>query len=83
MNNNTELRISHKEGFNLGNLLYQLRVERGYTIKYVADKLGVTTRTIRYYECPSEEASRQPDLIMIVKICELYDIPESSLLPFM
>src|SRR5690625_6544582 len=56
--------------------LKELREEKGYLQKFVADKIGVRSNTLSGYE----NGNRYPDLDMILKLAELYDVSTDYLL---
>jgi transcriptional regulator with XRE-family HTH domain len=60
----------------IGNKLKSLRVNRGYTPDFVADKLGVSLITYRRYE----RNESVPDVNMIEKIANTYEISIADLL---
>lgn len=56
--------------------LKELREEKGYLQKFVADKIGVKSNTLSGYE----NGTRSPDPEMILKLAELYDVSTDYLL---
>ena len=56
--------------------LNELRIERNFKLKEVAEKLNVTIRTISRYE----DGTREPSVEMIIKFCKLYDVSADYLL---
>ena len=50
--------------------LKELRQEKGFTLKYVAEHFNVTIRTI----CRYEDGSREPSIEMLIKFCNFYDV---------
>lgn len=56
--------------------LKELREDKGYLQKYVADKIGVKSNTLSGYE----NGTRSPDPEMIVKLAELYNVTTDYLL---
>ena len=56
--------------------LKELRIERNFKLKEVAEKLNVTIRTISRYE----DGTREPSVEMIIKFCKLYDVSADCLL---
>ena len=56
--------------------LKELRIERNFKLKEVAEKLNVTIRTISRYE----DGTREPSVEMIIKFCKLYDVSPDYLL---
>jgi|SRR5690625_134517 len=60
----------------LSRRLKNLREERGYLQKYVADKIGVRSNTLSGYE----NGTRSPDPDMLVSLANLYDVTTDYLL---
>lgn len=60
----------------LGNKIKQLRNDHNMTQPELATKLGVTVRTVAYYE----NDERQPKKDTILKLCELFNISTDYLL---
>jgi transcriptional regulator with XRE-family HTH domain len=60
----------------IGNKLKSLRVNKGYTPEFVADKIGVALITYRRYE----RNQSVPDLHMLEKIANTYEISIADLL---
>jgi|SRR5690625_1411105 len=56
--------------------LKELREEKGYLQKFVANKIGVRSNTLSGYE----NGTRSPDPEMILKLAELYDVSTDCLL---
>src|SRR5690625_3735895 len=56
--------------------LKELREEKGYLQKFVADKIGVRSNTLSGYE----NGTRSPDPEMILKLAELYDVSNDYLI---
>ena len=54
----------------IGNFLRELRKEKNLTQEQVADKLGVSGRTISRWET----GAYMPDISLIVDIAEMYDV---------
>ena len=54
----------------IGNFLKQLRKEKNFTQEQVADKLGVSGRTISRWET----GAYMPDISLLVDIAEMYDV---------
>ena len=54
----------------IGNFLKELRKEKNWTQEQVADKLGVSGRTISRWET----GAYMPDLSLLVDIAEMYDV---------
>ena len=52
------------------------RIEKGFTLKYVADKLSITIRSL----CRYESGEREPSIAMLKKICDLYDVSADYLI---
>src|SRR5690625_6278171 len=70
-----------KGGTSMGNKpiskkLTELREEKGYLQKFVADKIGVRSNTLSGYE----NGNRYPDLDMTLKLAEFYDVSTDYLL---
>src|SRR5699024_5516391 len=64
-----------KGGTSMGNKpiskkLTELREEKGYLQKFVADKIGVRSNTLAGYE----NGNSYPDLDMTLKLAEFYDV---------
>lgn len=53
----------------LGEKLRTLRLKNGYTLEYVAERIGLTFKTIQLYET----GQRKPSVPTIAKLCKLYD----------
>lgn len=60
----------------IGNILKQLRVEKGLTIAKAAETFGVATRTYSSYEL--EE--REPNLALLNKLADFYHVSTDYLL---
>lgn len=60
----------------LAKRLKELREERGYFQKFVADKLGIRSNTLSGYE----NGTRMPDPAMLTKIADLYNVSVDYLL---
>jgi len=60
----------------LGNKIKQLRNERNMTQPDLATELGVTVRTVAYYE----NDERQPKKSTILKLCKLFNVSTDYLL---
>lgn len=56
--------------------LKELRNEKKYTLKYVAEKLNVTIRTI----CRYEDGTREPSIEMLKTLCDFYDVSADYLI---
>ena len=54
----------------LGKRLKELREERGYTQKQVADKLGLNSVTYLHYE----KEQREPPLALLADMAQLYAV---------
>ena len=54
----------------------ELREERGYTQKQVADKLGLNSVTYLHYE----KEQREPPLALLADMAQLYAVTVDSLL---
>lgn len=60
----------------LGKRLKELREERGYLQKFVADKLGIKSNTLSGYE----NGTRMPDPEMLSNLADLYHVSTDYLL---
>lgn len=60
----------------LSRRLKNLREEKGYLQKFVADKVGVKSNTLSGYE----NGTRTPDLEMIINLAKLYNVTTDYLL---
>jgi len=60
----------------LSKKLKELREEKGFLQKFVADKIGVRSNTLSGYE----NGTRSPDPEMIIKLAELYEVSTDYLL---
>ncbi|MBR5182237.1 MAG: helix-turn-helix transcriptional regulator [Clostridiales bacterium] len=60
----------------IGNFLKELRKEKNYTQEQVADKLGVSGRTISRWET----GTYMPDISLLVDIAEMYDVDVRDLI---
>ncbi|WP_433943660.1 helix-turn-helix transcriptional regulator [Paenibacillus sp. SN-8-1] len=58
------------------NKLKALRTERDLTISDIAKLLGVSERTVQYYE----KGERQPTLEGLMKLADLYEVSTDYLL---
>lgn len=56
--------------------LRSARIFRGYTLQKTADSLDLTLRTYQKYE----GGDREPNLSLLTKIADLFDIPTDFLL---
>ncbi len=56
--------------------LKELRTEKNYTLKFVAENLNVTIRTI----CRYEDGTREPSIEMLKKLCDFYDVTADYLI---
>ena len=56
--------------------LRELRKERGFKLKEVAERLNVSVRAI----CRYEDGSREPSVALIIQFCKLYDVSADYLL---
>lgn len=54
----------------LGNDIKRLRLEKGYTQKQVAKKMGVNSPTVSKWE----KTLRLPSVEMLIKVAQLYDV---------
>lgn len=73
--------VMREEGTSMENItiskkLKELREEKGYLQKFVADKIGVRGNTLSGYE----NGTRSPDPEMIIRLAELYDVSTDYLL---
>lgn len=57
-------------------VLKELRLEKGYTQKEVAEAVNITQRAYAFYE----KGDRQPSIETILKLAEFYNIPTDILL---
>lgn len=64
------------ENKTIANRLRDLREEKGFLQKFVADKIGVRSNTLSGYE----NGTRSPDPDMIIKLSELYNVTTDYLL---
>lgn len=60
----------------LAKRLKELREERGYLQKFVADRLGIKSNTLSGYE----NGTRMPDPAMLSKLADLYNVSTDYLL---
>ena len=60
----------------LSERLKEQRNEKGYTLKYVAEQLNVTIRSI----CRYESGEREPSIDMLKKLCDFYDVSADYLI---
>lgn len=60
----------------LNKRLKELRNEKNFTLKFVAEQLNVTIRTI----CRYEDGSREPSISMLKTLCDFYDVPADYLI---
>lgn len=56
--------------------LKELRIERGLTLRQVAEAVGVTLRAI----CNYEAGTREPSFDTLRKLCLFYDVTSDYLL---
>lgn len=56
--------------------LKELRNEKGYTLKHVADQLQTTVRSI----CRYESGEREPSIEILIRLCDLYDVSADYLI---
>ena len=61
----------------LDKLIYFKREEKGMTREQLAELLGITSRTIYYWETDSE---RKPKLSMLFQLSQILDIPINDML---
>ena len=64
------------ELYNLAKNLKQLREQYGYTLKYVAEQLGITHQSYHAYE----RGLTVPTLQNFIKLAKLYDVSLEDLL---
>lgn len=60
----------------LSTRLKEQRTEKGYTLKYVAEQLNVTIRSI----CRYESGEREPSIDMLKRLCDFYDVSADYLI---
>ena len=60
----------------LNERIKEQRIEKGYTLKYVAEQLNVTIRSI----CRYESGEREPSIDMLRKLCDFYDVTADYLI---
>jgi transcriptional regulator with XRE-family HTH domain len=60
----------------LNQRLKELRNEKNFTLKFVAEQLNVTIRTI----CRYEDGSREPSISMLKNLCDFYDVSADYLI---
>ncbi len=60
----------------LNQRLRELRLENNFTLKYVAERLNVTIRTI----CRYEDGSREPSIDTLKALCDFYDVSADYLI---
>lgn len=60
----------------LGERIKQLREEKGYQQKDVAEKLGITKQALSNYE----NGTREPNLLTVIEIADLFDVSVEYLL---
>ena len=60
----------------MGKRLKELREERGYTQKQIADKLGLNSVTYLHYE----KEQREPPLALLADMAQLYGVTVDYLL---
>lgn len=61
---------------NLNERLRQLRAESGYTLKIVAEGIGIPLSTYSNYE----QGIREPSVEIIKRICNFYDVSADYLI---
>lgn len=59
-----------------GSRLREVRLEHGYTLKQVAEGIGVTLRAV----CNYELGDREPSFEILIKICRFFDVSADYLL---
>ena len=67
--------MKRKEGLELHSMIKKLRLERGFTQKYVAEYLGVDVSTYAHYEA----ARRTPNIEKLRLLAELYGLKDELL----
>lgn len=60
----------------LSQRIKEQRLEKGFTLKYVAEQLNVTIRSI----CRYESGEREPSIDMLKRICDFYDVSADYLI---
>ena len=65
-----------EELYNLSKNLKSLREQYGYTLKYVAEKLGITYQSYHAYE----RGLTVPTLQNFIKLAKLYDVALDDLI---
>ncbi len=60
----------------LATRIKEQRIEKGYTLKQVAEQLNVTIRSI----CRYESGEREPSIDMLRKLCDFYDVTADYLI---
>lgn len=68
--------MSSEMKINLGQRLKELREERGYTQKQLAEKLGINSVTYLHYE----KEQREPPLALLADISRIYGVSVDYLL---
>lgn len=58
----------------IGNMLRELRLEKNFTLEYVADKLGVAPKTLQRYE----RGERKIKVGTITELCAIYGVDYSE-----
>lgn len=56
--------------------LKQIRIEKGLTIKAVAEMLGITFSAYAHYE----QGIREPSISVLKKICDIFDVSADYLI---
>ena len=59
-----------------GELLKELRIERGITQKRLAQELSITVSTLSHWECNYQE----PSFKDLVRLCEYFEVSADYLL---
>ena len=60
----------------MNEIIKELRLEKGLKIKDVAEYLNVNLRTVYRYE----EGTREPSISVLIKLCDLFDVPADYLI---
>lgn len=61
-------------------ILKEERIGKGYSQRYMSEKLQIPQSTYKGYELVGEKNGREPSIDMIRKICRLFDISADYLL---
>ena len=82
MNANTNKETIYKKDFSLGFYLLSLREKNNLTHEEVANKIGVSKRTIYYWENDFGQSTRKPGLRDLLKLSLLYNVSVDSMLMY-